>query len=262
MIIRSFENKKLVEYLKDGMKVCIKFYHGLGDTVMFYPYFEYLQNEFPKVEMVLWTAIGQEEYFGKVSCDEKDYDIVFELQFPCSEFNEGTKKYTKPEYCCITELGIDYSKVKEYSMQLKQLKSPLIAVHFQGTCNIGRTNPDYAFCKTIWDKIIENNYIPIELMFQHQYHDSRNCKFDFVNSTVRDCKPSVNNLIGLLQRCSGFVGVNSGPFHLAMNIFPEKILYIEKELPYDLYVHSRNVKSINCSKPFDDAIFDDWINSL
>ena len=262
MIIKNYSDKKLVDYLKPGMHICIKFYHGLGDTIMFYPYFEYLQNLFPDVKMTLWTSIGQEEYFGKVSCDEKDYDIVFELQFPCSEFSDFTKKYTKAEFCCIKELGIDYSKVKEYSLQIKKMKSPLVAVHFQGTSCPNKTNPNYRYCKVIYEQIIENGLIPIEIMFQHKYHNSKNSKYDFIGCTVRDCKPSINNLIGLLQRCCGFVGVNSGPFHLAMNIFPDKVLYLEKDMPYNLYVHSRKIKSLNTNKPFDMAIFNEWIKEI
>ena len=262
MIVKNFKHKKLVDYLNPGMSVCIKFYHGLGDTIMFYPVFEYLQQSYPDVKMTLWTSIGQEEYFGKVSCKEEDYDIVFELKFPCCEFDESTTKYTKAEYCCIKELGIDYSNIKENSVKLKNIKSPLVAVHFQGTSCPDSTNPNYDFCKKIYDKIIENRLIPVEVMFEHQYHNPKNKKFDFIGCSVRKCQPSINNLIGLMQRCCGFVGVNSGPFHLAMNIFPSNVLYLEKDIPYKVYYPNKEIFSINTNSCFNDDIFNEWLKTI
>ena len=244
------------------MKICIKFVHGLGDTISFYPIFEYLQKTYPDVNMSLYTSIGQEEYFGKVSCDEKDYDIVFEIKFPCCEFNPSLRKYTKPQLSCIQEIGIDYSKIEEYSLKLRPIKSPLVAFHFQSTACPFEVSTNQQFAQIIHKKIIENGLIPIEVFFKHQNYNPRNKKYDFISCTARECQSNINSLIGLMQHCCGFVGCGSGPFHLALCLYPDKTLYLENRFPCNLYTHSKNILSINVNKQFDEDIFDEWINRL
>jgi len=45
-MIDNFSGKKLTEYLKDGMKVLIRWGHGLGDLLMFLESYEKLKKDF------------------------------------------------------------------------------------------------------------------------------------------------------------------------------------------------------------------------
>lgn len=262
MLISSYKEKKLVDYLKPGLSICIKFYHGLGDTIMFYPCFQYLQNQYPDVKMVLATSHGQERLFGAYSIDQGDYDYVFDITFSCCEFDNSLSKYTKAELCCIQELGIDYSKVKEYILPLKHSTSPFVAVHLQSTACPAANNPSYEYAKLIWNTLLKNKFIPIEVMFKHCYHNNNNTKPDFINTTCRDCVADINILISAMQHCCGFVGVNSGPFHLAMCLYPEKTLYLEKDIPYTCYSKNIDILSMNVTKAFNDDIFNEWMYRL
>jgi hypothetical protein len=117
MLISSYKEKKLVDYLKPGLSICIKFYHGLGDTIMFYPCFQYLQNQYPDVKMVLATSHGQERLFGSYSVDQGDYDYVFDITFSCCEFDESLSKYTKAELQTLYDTVANYIFTSEELLQ-------------------------------------------------------------------------------------------------------------------------------------------------
>ena len=115
-VISNFKDKKLVEYLKDGMRVMILFnWHGMGDCIMFLPLYYKLKKMYPNVSFNLKCNVGQ-EIFDDIN--DKEYDIYFDIIFP--EFND--KRYyphtvgkSKPHICCCTELGIPFSKEMEFT---------------------------------------------------------------------------------------------------------------------------------------------------
>lgn len=262
MLIKNFKNKKVVDYLKSGQNNCIKFLHGLGDTIMFYPIFERIKKLFPDIKWTLYTTCGQEKIFGEYSCQEKDYDYIFELQFPCCEFDEKLKKYTKVELCCIVELGIPYFQEDEFNITFQNIKSPLIGVHFCSTSCPSQTGCNYEFAKQIWNSIKDAGLIPIETHFIHKFHNRFNEKYDFIDNNCRNYNGDISSLIGLLQSCRGFIGVASGPFCVAMTLYPDKVLFLENKSNYKLFMHNYNIMSMNVNLSFDKKIFDKWLNKI
>lgn len=261
MIVTDYHRKKVVDYLKPGMKVCLKFLHGLGDTFMFYPLFLQLKKLYPEIDFRLYVSFGQEEWFGKESCNESDYDIVFVIHYPCNE-NEKPLIHTKSSLCCERELGIQYKPEWELSYDVREVKSPLIGIHFNSTCGPKRVGCNEFFGKMIWNKVIENGYIPIETHFEHCYHNPVNVKYDFVTTHVRGCKASIENLIGLLQRCRGFIGVGSGPFCIATQLYPEKVLHLKNKNDVKCYYRTKPVLSMDINKAFDESIFNKWLENI
>lgn len=61
--VREFQGKKLVEYLRPGLRVRLLFAHGPGDTVLFLPVYNALKALYPDVYRALKTYNGQEELF-------------------------------------------------------------------------------------------------------------------------------------------------------------------------------------------------------
>lgn len=263
MIIRDYRGKKLVQYLKPGMKVCVKFVHGLGDTVGFIPLFEKLKKLYPQVNFSLHTELGQEELFGEVSDNENDYDIVFVLNFPCSEIsNDSNPKITKVGKCAKEEIGIDWSSSDEDLWKLNNYKSPLIAVHFNSTCLPSVVGCNESFSKQVWEHIRDAGLIPIETHFLHCNANLQNKKYSFIDNNVRSYRCNIANLIGLLQHCSGFVGVGSGNFHCAAQLYYNKCLYIKTAYDVKCYYQHENILSMDCHKPFDQGIWNEWLNRI
>ncbi len=262
MTVTSYVDKKLVEYLKPGMSVCLYFKHGLGDTFMFYPVFLQLRKLYPDVDFYLHTQFGQEEFFGKVDNREEAYDIFFVLAFPCNERRCPTT-HTKVSLCCEAEIGIQYDPAWEFSWKIPKVQSPLVAVHFHSTARPLNVGCPEAIAKSVWNGIKKAGYIPIEVHFSHQPNQPhKNTKYDFVTNTVRDCKCTVDNLVGLLQSCAGFVGVSSGPFCVATQLYPDKVLHLKNSNAASCYYKTKTIQSLDVTQPFNDKVFRKWIQTL
>jgi len=254
-IISSYGEKKVVEYFEDGMKILIKYGHGVGDLLMFMPAFHRLRDLYPKVDIKLYVECGQEQIFESVrEINEDEYDYIFEIHFPMSE---GTG-FTKGQLCCVSELGIEpvFNIVK-----LPRKSSPFVAVHFHGTAL-----PDSVGCPedvagAIWHDIIDFGKIPIECHFEHVFHNPVNTKFDFIDRHVRTCVANLDNLVGLIQHSFAFIGVASGPFITALSTFPSRTLFLEKHHKLEDYTRL-GVAKVNLDKGYLKGSVGNWLASL
>lgn len=262
MLINSYKEKRVVDYLKDGMNVCIKFHHGLGDLFMFLPAYEKLKRLYPSVKFDLWVANGQEEYVGKSKINESEYDYVFALHFPMNEY-ENPLRHTKASLCAETELGMSFDAEDEFTVPVKHYPSPLVGVHFYSTCLPGIIGCPEAFGKQVWNDIKESGLIPIETHFIHNNDDSRkNAKYNFIDRDVRNEKCNIANLIGLLGSCCGFVGVSSGPFHVAANMYPERCLHLKNRFDVKTHYAKKDILYVEVNKPLDKRVFQEWVGRI
>ena len=237
------QDKKLKQYLdelNDGDHVLLIFWHGLGDLIMFLEPFEKLRSIYPRIQIDL--AVQKGLGFEEVTADLKTtsvkfidgnfmdylpsnlYKIISDIDFP---MNEGQTIYTKGEWCCIHELGIDPIAGHK---KLTQGLNRLVGVHFNITCLPDSCNPDEKTAERIWNDILEAGYVPIETHFQHVFHNPKNEKFPFIDCTVRRVRPRVSTLVGLLESCFAFVGVVSGNLHTALSVMPhDNIFFLDKD---------------------------------
>ena len=254
--ITTYRDKKLVQYLKPGLRVCLSFRHGIGDTVMFQPIYETLKRLYPDVHWNLKTYNGQEVIWDDGT--DTEYDYWFEIAFPSSEHLPGI---TKPQLCCDVEIGIKYSDVPEplSPPPKRNFESPLVAVHFQSTCDPSINVPP-SVAQRVWNGILKAGLIPIEVHFQHKWHNKINTKFPFITATVREADASMVSLIGLLERCRACIGVNSGPFYLAKSMgLP--VLYLRTKYTMEQYLRNPGGLSLMKNQIREDII-EAWLRSL
>lgn len=220
-MIAEYKTKKLVEYLSPGGKYQIRFGHGLGDTIMFLPAFEMLRELHPECTIHLYLECGQELEWESHT-DDGTYDEIFHLDFPMCE-GENITKLTK---CCEQELGI---KVPSKDViELNKKDNPFVAVHFQGTALPNSVNCPEEIARKIWSEIVEAGKVPIEVHFEHMFHNPVNQRYSFVTRNVRDLPAKISTLIATIQHCGAFIGVASGPFVVALSHFPHRTLYLQK----------------------------------
>ena len=234
---------KLFDEIKTSgaKRVLIIFWHGLGDLIMFLNPYACLQELLPEVQFTLAVQKGlsfEDIVPGAKFIDgedmnhlaEMDYDLVVKVHFPMSE---GQTEYTKGAWCCKHELGIE--PVNGHRL-IAGRSSPLIGVHFNITCLPDAANPDEEIAKKIWQEIIDAGFIPIETHFEHAFHNPVNKKFDFVDCSVRKAHATIANLVGLMGCLSGFVGVVSGNFHIALAILPSnRVFFLEKHFSIECF---------------------------
>lgn len=256
---RIWESEKKLSWYLDDMKpkkVCLPFGHGLGDTIMAIEPLRKLYDLYPDIEftLALQNGLGFQDLEldlpGKVIFvndlsfkDESDetYEIVADIDFI---MNEGQQEFTKGQWCCIHELGIEPNK-RVYSKLLNG-KNRLIAVQFHITCLPGACNPDKDVAERVWNDILESGYIPIEMHFQHVFHNPVNSKFDFIDSTVRRCRPQISSLVGMIDQCAGIVSVVTGNLHVALaNKKPEQIFFLEKDFKLESFIKDEKIARAN-----------------
>lgn len=257
----------ICEPLKDGVlltkrieevkprRILLIFWHGVGDLVMFLPVYKALKTAYPGVQFALGVALGLTyrdlvpdalELTGDEVNDDSitknlPFDLVAKITFP---MNEGQIELTKGEWCCKYEIGIE--PVSGHGI-LKDHATRLVAVHFQITCLPDSCNPDRDTAERIWNDVLEAGMIPIECHFQHIFHNPVNSKFDFIDASVRRCKPELASLVGLISHARAFVGVVSGPFHVALSLLgPERVFLLEKDFKRECFtkreIHTANLR--------------------
>ena len=238
---------KVYEYLQPGQKNLIAFGHGWGDTLMFMPVYEKIKEIWQAIDWHLYIESGQEKIFKSAkhwNSDDADYDFIFHIHYPMGEGSGKTKNAT----CCEKEIGIE---AVEGIVKLNKYKSPLVAVHFQGTALPNSVNCPEDKAKIIWDSILKIGLVPIECHFLHMFHNPSNRKYDFIDCSVRGAKARLQSLIGLIQHCYAFIGVASGPLVTALSIMPQRTLMIENLHKFTDYVKggsSIHYKDIDESK--------------
>lgn len=264
------QEEKMSSYLTEDVKKVLLFaWHGMGDIIMLMKPLEKLQELYPNIQfdLALAKGLGQEEIYSKallVEGDEtkdfssdrfKEYDIIARINMP---MNEGQTTYTKGEWCCIHELGIE--PVAGH-LPPNKITNKLIGLHFQITCLPDSANISYEIAKKVWNEIKEAEFIPIETLMQHVFHNPINKKYDFVDRHIRDIKPEISTLAGVIQNCVAFVGGVSGNFHMALSLLPEsKITLLEKDFLAPSFTKN-NINRIDIKNYQDGAIFN-WLKSL
>lgn len=258
MIIKDFSKKKLVEYLKDDMRVMIFFdWHGMGDCVMFLPLYKKLKELFPKVSFNLMCNVGQEVFNEMV---DKEHDIYFSITFPEFDsrmFGTSLVGMSKPEICAEYELGIPFDETMEFTWKPEHiLKSGIpvpenaIGVAFQVTSNPNKSISEDS-AEKIWSMIKEHGYTPIEVHFEHILGNKKNNKYPFVDLTCREYKASIENVIDVISRCKGFIGVNTGTFCMATSMMDGRTLHMYKRHHFaPNYKRFNPVMEVDCREPY------------
>ena len=144
------------------------------------------------------------------------------------------RAYSKPECCCIEELGIPFDLSMDFTWQPPKFYSPFIGVSFMCNSN-SHNNIPYSVAKQVWSAVQQCGLIPIEIYFHHQQFNTKNKPYDFINCTTRGVKPSVEAFSSVLQSCRGFVGVNSGTLCMASAMYPERVLHLHNRYPFTYY---------------------------
>ena len=254
-MIGEYHEKKLVEYLEPGQRVLIRFGHGWGDTLMFMPIFERLQDLYADVHFDLYLECGQECIFESFPDKEgPDHDYVFHLDFPMSE-GSGL---TKAQKCCVDELGIDpLSEIAE----LPKEPSPIVSVHFQGTALPNSVNCPEETARKVWQEVLDAGKIPVEAHFRHLFHNPANTRYGFIDRHVRYCNANLSNLIGLIQVSFAFIGIASGPLVTALSVMPTRTFYLERNHKITDYVKHLDVKAVHVDH-YEDGMVSEWLTTL
>jgi len=236
------------------------FHHGLGDLLMFLPLYEHLQkignyqlalqegcNFTPLAPGSIETPTGSVDY--NKFCKEKGFSSYKIVQYLMSE---GTGK-TKSQLCAEIEFGIYDFSISLTAFRENPKHRKVIGINFFGTCLPNQTNPDEATAKRIWAEIKEAGYVPLEIYFEHTWHNPSNEKYEWIDNSIRGAEANIYSLKTILQGCIGFIGVASGPWVAAMKYCQktENVFCLTREYsPLD-YFYNEGIGPINTINSID-----------
>lgn len=237
----------LTKFLTKPMSVCLDFRgHGMGDAIMFMPLYKRLKVLYPYCQFDL---VCTQDYFSSVSRDT--YNLVYPITFP--EFDDryyGNTGKSKPEMCCVYELGIPFSADIEFTWKPENLHCDIlipdntVGIAYQVTSNPNKSIA-YNNAKLVWEAVKEAGFIPMEIHFEHNLRDHRNRQYDFIDNTCRNFEATVENCLGVIKQCVGFIGVNTGTFCAAVSILGN-VLHMFKRHPFTGYKRFNPVPEVDC----------------
>lgn len=223
VLIKDYNNKKLIQYLNDKDKVLILFNdHGIGDVFMFMPLYLRVKQLFPSITFNLALNQGQ-QLFQDIT--EEAYDKAFYIKFYQFNMCPAFHGMSKPEICCNVQLGIPYDQSLQFTWKPEvisdlKLKDNCIGCAFQVTSN-PRKSLSIDKAQQVWEAIKQTGYTPVEIYFQHQLRDIRNSKYPFIDYTMRTQKACPQNLVSAINQCKMFIGVNTGSLCIAASLHPQ-----------------------------------------
>lgn len=261
-----FENKlcnrsvRIKDFCSDGTKILILYPHGLGDVLMFYPFFEHFKKKYPKCVIDIKVNDIIKSSFPPVM-DENYYDYVFWIPAYFNEKNFSINDVTKPECNVLFDLGIEYDKELEYSYKISG-KNNLVGFSFFNSFHPREINCPYDLAKYLWEYTQESGFLCIDLFIPKKYTADRveNKKYDFVDWSMQTKGLGINKMISLMHSIAGMASVATGNFHYGMTVYPQKMLYIEKDFSYKKFTN-KEVLCLNVYKP-DYGVIKEWIKRL
>lgn len=234
---------------------------GLGDIGCLRHVFLELQKELPEIKFTFFVIESMEPLLHnslpwKGEDCLKNFDIAYVLNYFMVEGSGSNIK--KAAFCADKELGLDCKEFDILPFDLKTNRQ--VAIHFQGTALPGSTNPSEDVCKQIYDILLEKEYLPIEVHFEHVFHNPVNTKYPWIKTTVRGNKATVPSLFSVIKNSAFFIGCASGPLVMALSIYPNRVIYLKKDFDIKHYT-SFPVKTVD-TKNFNIEIFKNYLTEV
>ena len=128
-------------------------------------------------------------------------------------------------------MGFPWNSANEFSWKLPQVHTDIkipdntIALSFQSVSDPVK-NLQINKAQLIWNLVKEAGFTPLEVHFEHNYKKANNTRYPFIDYSCRDFPASVENCIGVMQQCKGFIGVSTGTSCIAASLYPLKTMHL------------------------------------
>lgn len=232
------------------MRVLIKFEHGLGDAVQLTIVLAHLARHLPTAIVDVWALHGKHSCYrglcSRVFSDqgeqprECDYDQIVRLSwFECHQSFERVPS-TKAALCLRDVFHLDpdpdlffyaiqtraeeHQRAENYLREITGLEAesgrwPVVVLHYQGNTSSDKKNLRHDVAAELCRATLEAGLVPVILDWDHRspLPDGKDIFCPPVGHPLWGNFGSGDaaTLAALIERVSLFVGVDSGPLHVA-----------------------------------------------
>lgn len=253
------------QHIDQGARsVLMDYPHGLGDVIMFMPYFLDMAKRNPDVEFSLRLTAAFQPLVPEKYRPDGWHDL--EMYFP-ARFNEREPELrglVKPECNVKFDLGIPYDGSLEYTEPLwpalpSHGSSPFVGLNFHCSCYPMEGNCPSDTAAMLWRAVKDAGFVPFEV-FISKNGRRENDKYWFVDNTMRNVGPGINRMMSVLSNLRGIASVSTGTFHYGMAAYPDTTLYLQNGFKASCYTR-KPVLTLDVKRP-DVKVIDEWIGRL
>lgn len=261
----------------NGNKILIEFDHGLGDNVQLTSVIQNIKKVNPNIKIDIKTTVGKYSIFdgicnnvikNNISRTElNSYDFIYRLYWHECHHSYIDVPSTKVEKCLKETFGIEpdislskyyikttpksleYAKsyFRELGVQQRESdgKFKVMLLHYQGNTSTDKKNLNHDIALLICHKAIQIGFTPIILDW-----DFRSPLIDNKKIFCPDRNNKIWNDVGtgdgeriaaLISLSSLFIGIDSGPGHIAGSTNTDTIIIWTKHHPINYYCIADNV---------------------
>ena len=262
----KYNNHDTLQQLIDKgcKKLLIEYTHGLGDALMFLPYFYSFKekNKQCTVDIKLNPLIS--DLYSGVQ-DDSYYDYIVWIPAHFNEVDKAFQGLVKPQCNCKFDLGIPYDTSLQYSVKPVCNKG-LVGINLYNSYNTGgadNINCSEQLGRHLWNTLQQSGFICIDLFVPKDNNARRSHPKNLFNAdwSMSTKGLGINKLIGLMSSFKGAASVATGTFHLGMTMYPQKVLYLKNKFPASCFTRKFDVLQLDVNKP-DEGIIKQWIRRL
>jgi ADP-heptose:LPS heptosyltransferase len=215
----------------------IKFLHGLGDCIDYSIVIKHLKDKYPDLKIKVIANEGSHWAFYKIadnfqSINNYSVDDLNEFLF-IEDFNYPSEIWTS-----LPSSKVTHTLVHNYGLEPKlelyyptftptdeaikmvdelQIHKPFVVLNYLGMTDLGRKDLTHEQAQAICNYFIKQNYICVIADYEHQcpFADDKNFITLYKNNIIWRNGPNCGILYELIRRANLFIGIDSGPSHLA-----------------------------------------------
>jgi ADP-heptose:LPS heptosyltransferase/SAM-dependent methyltransferase len=215
-------------------KILIRLKHGLGDVVQLSIVLKHIRHYWPDTEIDVEVQSGMHNIFGPLAntypigkAPDKQRDAVYNLDWRENIEAEGHCPSTKVTRCLKEVFHLpELSELYEYEVHIpKDCKQEArrfyktlpdakgyVVIHYQGRSSTHRKNLDDNTVRWLCEHLVDKKYIPIILDWDRlsPVPDDKN-----IFRADHKIQKNAGTIAALISQADLFVGIDSGPLHIA-----------------------------------------------
>jgi ADP-heptose:LPS heptosyltransferase len=223
------------------MKLLLRMRHGLGDNAQFTIVLRHIRHYFPEMEIDVEVGVGKSSYFKLLAdriferkvkkANAAKYDQCIDVDWPVPKACSGQVPSTKPtrflqdvlnvepiESLYKYDIAIEPSEHEAAENYVRTLPDrPFVLFHYISKTLKYRKCMKEKHAEMVCQQIIDHGHTPVILDWKNEstLPDQKTIFNPGPDNSIWGKMASAGTIAALIQRAKLYIGVDSGPLHIA-----------------------------------------------